>query len=196
MIREGISTRSLRINIGSSFVAEGAFSAALQQCLSQYLCLPSPPPLGPCCSPSCQDPNTWDELVTPQPSAHLCPQPSALPPPGCSSNESWSCRKDLHSPCGIPEHKHPRGAEGTWSLCSGTRALCGSAPACPGGTLLCHQRPTAALSSSCSVCAGMTLPDLSTTCVSNSCLPGFGLTGTPQTRLSFTGTIITVFISP
>lgn len=149
------------------------------------VCLP-PPPLGPCCSPSCQDPNTWDELVTPQPSAHLCPQPSALPPPGCSSNESWSCRKDLHSPCGIPEHKHPRGAEGTWSLCSGTKALCGLCSSLSWWDTAVSSESTAAPEQLLLICAAMTLPDLSTTCVSDSCLPGFGLTwNTPNTTLIY-----------
>lgn len=119
---------SLRINIGSSFVAESAFSAALQQCLSLYLRLPSPSTPWSLLQPILPGPHTGDEPVTPQPSAHLCPQPSALPPPGCSSNKSWSCRKDLHSPSGsrctnilcIPEEQRGCGASPV-----GTRALYG-----------------------------------------------------------------------
>lgn len=181
---------SLRINIGSSFVAESAFSAALQQCLSLYLRLPSPSTPWSLLQPILPGPHTGDEPVTPQPSAHLCPQPSALPPPGCSSNESWSCRKDLHSPSGIPVHKHPlhpRGAEGLWSLLSGNKGPLWPLPQpVLVGHVLGHQSgQLQPLSSSCSLCAGMTLPDLSTTCLTPLC-PGFGLTrNTPNTTLIY-----------
>lgn len=55
---------------------------------------------------------------------NLCPQPSALPPPGCSSNKSWSCRKDLHNPPGTNTLCTPEEERGPGVSSVGARALC------------------------------------------------------------------------
>lgn len=170
-------------------MAEGAFSAASQLCLS--LCLPSPPPLLPCCSPSCQScPPPGSSPFVPQPSAHL-------PPSARSQLLSYllavlamspgAAGRIPHNPSSIRLHKHPLhpgGAEVTWSLLSGSED-----PPWPllqaflVGHMLGHQcgqlQPP---SSSCLVCAGMTLPELSTACLSDSALPGFGLTSNTTNR--------------
>lgn len=170
-------------------MAEGAFSAASQLCLS--LCLPSPTPLLPCCSPSCQScPPPGSSPFVPQPSAHL-------PPSACSQLLSYllavlamspgAAGRIPHNPSSIRLHKHPLhpgGAEVTWSLLSGSED-----PPWPllqaflVGHMLGHQcgqlQPP---SSSCLVCAGMTLPELSTACLSDSALPGFGLTSNTTNR--------------
>lgn len=98
------------------------------------VCLPSPP-LGPCCSPSCQELHTWDELLSLQPistQSHLLCHPLAAlaASPGAAGR---TCTTPLASLCTnilcIPQEQRGRGAS-MWE--QGPSVA--SAPACAGGT--------------------------------------------------------------